>query len=106
MDNTARGENVTKDSGFQVPSSLRRTRERVGLVVDGANAAAAVKTIAGAEAAGVRQIWMVQITLVARHIDYICNSGNKNIYNTLRNVHCANLSTPSTRSGTASSGAI
>ena len=60
MDNTARGENVTKDSGFQVPSSLRQTRERVGLVVDGTNAAAAVKTIAAAEAAGVRQIWMVQ----------------------------------------------
>jgi F420-dependent oxidoreductase-like protein len=51
---------VTKDSSFQVPSSLRPTRERVGLIVDGANAAAVVKTIAAAEAAGVRQIWMVQ----------------------------------------------
>jgi F420-dependent oxidoreductase-like protein len=51
---------MTKDSGFQVPSSLRPTRERVGLVVDGTNAAAAVKTIVAAEAAGVRQIWMVQ----------------------------------------------
>lgn len=60
MDNTARGENVTKNSGFQVASSRRPTRERVGLIVDGANAAAAVKTIAAAEAAGVRQIWMVQ----------------------------------------------
>ena len=36
------------------------TRERVGLVIDGTNAAAAVKTIATAEAAGVRQIWMTQ----------------------------------------------
>ena len=43
---------MTKDSGFQVPSSMRPTRERVGLVVDGTNAAAAVKTIAAAEAAG------------------------------------------------------
>jgi alkanesulfonate monooxygenase SsuD/methylene tetrahydromethanopterin reductase-like flavin-dependent oxidoreductase (luciferase family) len=60
MDNTARGENVTKDPGFQVASSQRPTRERVGLIVDGANAAAAVKTIAAAEAAGVRQIWMIQ----------------------------------------------
>jgi F420-dependent oxidoreductase-like protein len=60
MDNTARGENVTKDSGFQVPSSLRPTRERVGLIVDGANAVTAVNTIAAAEAAGVQQIWMVQ----------------------------------------------
>jgi F420-dependent oxidoreductase-like protein len=60
MDNTARGENMTKDSGFQVPSSLRPTLERVGLIVDGANAAAAVKTIVAAEAAGVRQIWMIQ----------------------------------------------
>lgn len=60
MDNTATGENVTKDSGFQVPSSLRPTRERIGLIVDGTNAAAAVNTIAAAEAAGVRQIWMGQ----------------------------------------------
>ena len=61
MDNTARGENVTKDSGLQVAPSRRPTRERVGLIVDGANAAAAaVKTIVAAEAAGVRQIWMVQ----------------------------------------------
>jgi alkanesulfonate monooxygenase SsuD/methylene tetrahydromethanopterin reductase-like flavin-dependent oxidoreductase (luciferase family) len=35
-------------------------RERVGLVVDGINAAAAVTTITTAEAAGVRQIWMTQ----------------------------------------------
>src|ERR671920_220416 len=51
-----------EDLGFQVsPSRLQpTTRERVGLVVDGANAAAATKTIAAAEAAGVRQIWMVQ----------------------------------------------
>ena len=34
--------------------------ERVGLVIDGTNAAAAVKTIAAAEAEGVRQIWMAQ----------------------------------------------
>jgi F420-dependent oxidoreductase-like protein len=50
-----------EDLGFQVsPSRLPTTRERVGLVVDGANAASAVKTIVAAEAAGVRQIWMVQ----------------------------------------------
>jgi alkanesulfonate monooxygenase SsuD/methylene tetrahydromethanopterin reductase-like flavin-dependent oxidoreductase (luciferase family) len=42
------------------------------------------------------------ITLVARHIDYTSSSCNKNIYNTLRNVHCANLSTSSTRYDTAS----
>ena len=34
--------------------------ERVGLVVDGMNAAAAVTTITTAEEAGVRQIWMTQ----------------------------------------------
>ena len=44
----------------QVVSSSRPIRERVGLIVDGANAAAAVKTIAAAEDAGVRQIWMGQ----------------------------------------------
>lgn len=52
---------MTKDSGPQIPSSLRPTRERVGLIVDGTNAAnTAVKTIAAAEAARVRQIWMTQ----------------------------------------------
>jgi alkanesulfonate monooxygenase SsuD/methylene tetrahydromethanopterin reductase-like flavin-dependent oxidoreductase (luciferase family) len=35
-------------------------RDRVGLVVDGMNAAAAVTTITTAEASGVRQIWMTQ----------------------------------------------
>jgi alkanesulfonate monooxygenase SsuD/methylene tetrahydromethanopterin reductase-like flavin-dependent oxidoreductase (luciferase family) len=54
---------VTKeDSGLPVSPNrlLPTTRERVGLVVDGANAASAVKTIVAAEAARVRQIWMVQ----------------------------------------------
>jgi alkanesulfonate monooxygenase SsuD/methylene tetrahydromethanopterin reductase-like flavin-dependent oxidoreductase (luciferase family) len=35
-------------------------RERVGLIVNGANAAAAVNTIVTAEDSGVRQIWMTQ----------------------------------------------
>jgi F420-dependent oxidoreductase-like protein len=53
---------IKEDLGFQVSPNrlLPTTRERVGLVVDGANAASAVKTIVAAEAAGVRQIWMVQ----------------------------------------------
>jgi Luciferase-like monooxygenase len=50
---------VTKDSGLQVSPNQRPIRERVGLVVDDANAAA-TNTIAAAEAAGVRQIWMSQ----------------------------------------------
>jgi F420-dependent oxidoreductase-like protein len=41
-------------------SSLSATAERVGLVIPGENAATAVKTIAEAEANGVRQIWMTQ----------------------------------------------
>ena len=48
-----------EDQSLQV-SSLPPTRERVGLVVNGSNAAIAVKTIVAAEAAGVRQIWMAQ----------------------------------------------
>lgn len=48
---------MAKDLDFQVNSSLRPIRERVGLIVDGTNAAATVKTIVAAEAAG---IWMVQ----------------------------------------------
>ena len=54
------GENMTKNSGSQVYSGRQPTRERIGLVVDGTNAAAAIKTIIAAEAAGVRQIWMAQ----------------------------------------------
>ena len=49
-------ENLTKENS----SSSLSTVERVGLVVDGINAAAAVKTIGAAEAAGVQQIWMGQ----------------------------------------------
>ncbi len=41
-------------------SSQRTARERVGLAVSGANAAEAVSTIVAAEAAGVRQTWMIQ----------------------------------------------
>ncbi|HJS65482.1 MAG TPA: LLM class flavin-dependent oxidoreductase [Nitrososphaeraceae archaeon] len=49
-----------EDLGLQVAPIFRPTRERVGLIVNGANAAAAIKTIAAAEAAGVQQIWMAQ----------------------------------------------
>jgi alkanesulfonate monooxygenase SsuD/methylene tetrahydromethanopterin reductase-like flavin-dependent oxidoreductase (luciferase family) len=41
-------------------SSQRTAQERVGLAVSGTNAAEAVSTIVAAEAAGVRQIWMIQ----------------------------------------------
>ena len=47
---------MTSGEIYQVDSSSRPIRERVGLIVDGANAAAAVKTIVAAEDAGVRQI--------------------------------------------------
>lgn len=54
------GEHVTRDSTLQTTPSSRPRRERVGFVVDGSNAAAAVKTIASAEESGVRQVWMAQ----------------------------------------------
>ena len=50
---------TTNNTSHQVVSS-RPTRERVGLIVDGTSAAAAINTIAAAEDAGVRQIWMTQ----------------------------------------------
>ena len=50
---------MTQNKSPQVASS-RPTRERTGLIVDGANSAAAVNTIVAAEDAGVRQIWMAQ----------------------------------------------
>jgi hypothetical protein len=48
-----------EDQSLKV-SSLRPTRERIGFVVDGSDTAVVVKTIVGAEAAGVRQIWTAQ----------------------------------------------
>jgi F420-dependent oxidoreductase-like protein len=45
-------------------STQRTARERVGLAVTGTNAAEAVSTIVAAEAAGVRQTWMIQTPLV------------------------------------------
>ena len=51
---------MIKDSDLQVSSSVRPTRERIGLIVNETNAAAAIKTISSAETAGVQQIWMVQ----------------------------------------------
>jgi F420-dependent oxidoreductase-like protein len=50
---------MTQNKSPQVASS-RPTRERIGLIVDGANSAAAVNAIIAAEDAGVRQIWMGQ----------------------------------------------
>jgi F420-dependent oxidoreductase-like protein len=41
-------------------SASRPVRERVGLAIEGSDAARAVQTIVAAEAAGVRQIWMTQ----------------------------------------------
>lgn len=43
-------------------STQRPARERVGLVVYGADAASAASTIVATEAAGVRQVWMTQGT--------------------------------------------
>jgi hypothetical protein len=48
----------------QVASGAHPIRERVGLVIDGANSAAAVKSIVAAEDAGVWQIWMAQLPIL------------------------------------------
>src|SRR6266581_2379015 len=50
-----------QDTKVAVPTP-QTARERVGLVVSGLDAAAAVSSIVEAEAAGVRQIWMTQST--------------------------------------------
>ena len=55
---------MTKHSDLQVSPSRRPIRECVGLIVNGTNAAAAIKTIAEAETAGVKQIWMCPASLV------------------------------------------
>ena len=51
---------MTKHSDLQVTPSRPPIRECVGLIVNGTNAAATIKTIVAAETAGVKQIWMVQ----------------------------------------------
>ena len=51
---------MRKHSDLQVSPSRRPIRECVGLIVNGTNAAATIKTIAAAETAGVKQIWMGQ----------------------------------------------
>jgi F420-dependent oxidoreductase-like protein len=51
---------MTKNLGSQDTNSRKPTRECIGLVVDGTNAAVSVKAIIAAESAGVRQIWMAQ----------------------------------------------
>ena len=51
---------MTSSENYQVVSGSSPIRERVGLAIDGANAAGCIKTIVAAEDAGVRQIWMVQ----------------------------------------------
>lgn len=51
---------MKENSSPYIASSSKPTRERVGLILDGANSAAAVKTIVPTETAGVRQVWMVQ----------------------------------------------
>ncbi|GLV60887.1 LLM class F420-dependent oxidoreductase [Dictyobacter sp. S3.2.2.5] len=54
---------MQNDGGVQSSESrfaVQPARERVGLVVDGANAAQAVQMIVDHEKAGVRQIWMTQ----------------------------------------------
>ena len=44
---------MTNNRNSQVASSSRPIRERVGLIIDGANAAVAVKSIIAAEDAGI-----------------------------------------------------
>ncbi|GCE21717.1 LLM class flavin-dependent oxidoreductase [Dictyobacter kobayashii] len=55
-------ENIAPATGTS-PFASKPARERVGLVLDGSNAAQAVRTIVEAEGVGVRQIWMTQMPL-------------------------------------------
>jgi len=57
-----KGTNMQKDNTTSVTPAQRTTRERVGLVVSGVDAQAAVAAIVAAERAGVQQIWMTQST--------------------------------------------
>jgi F420-dependent oxidoreductase-like protein len=56
----AHNQSMTNNKNSQVASSPRPIRERIGLIIDGANTAAAVNAIVTAESAGVLRIWMSQ----------------------------------------------
>jgi F420-dependent oxidoreductase-like protein len=51
---------MSDNKNLHITSNSRPLRERVGLIVNGINAATAVTTVVAAEDAGVRQIWMSQ----------------------------------------------
>lgn len=97
------GENMTKNSGSQVYAGRQPTRERIGLVVDGTNAAAAIKTIIAAEAAGVRQIWMAQPPDRPDILTIFAATAIKTSTVRLGTAHRTNLSTSSPSLGTAGS---
>ena len=82
-------------------TSSRPIRERVGIIIDGVNATAAVKSIVAAEAAGVRQIWMTQPPNLPDVLTTCASSSSKNIYNKPRDIDCTNLSTSSAGHGSA-----
>ena len=65
-----------EDLGLEVSPNrlLPTTRERVGLVVDGANAASAVKTIVAAEACWSAADMDGTATFGARHTNYTISS--------------------------------
>ena len=62
---------MKENSSPYIASSSKPTRERVGLILDGANSAAAVKTIVATETAGVRVSMDGIITFLARRINDI-----------------------------------
>ena len=80
------GKNLTKENS----GSRLSTIERVGLNVDGANAAAAVETIAAAEAAGVQQIWMGQAPSWPDTLTTLAAAATKTSTVCL-NIHCTNI---------------
>ena len=97
---------MTKDSDLQVSPSRRPTRERIGLIVNGTNAAAAIKTIDAAETAGVQQIWMTNTPWFPDVLTTLAAAAIKTSIVPLRNGYYTNVSTsscsPSTRGSCAS----
>ena len=95
---------MTINKNPTVVSSSRLIRERVGLIVEGVNSAAAVNTIVAAEDAGIRQIWMSQPPNLPDVLTTFAARGIKDIFSKSWNIDCANLSTASTRPHSAGSG--
>src|SRR6266508_941967 len=86
-------------------AEARPLRERVGLVVDGSHAAAALGTIEAAEAAGLSQVLMIQLPTAPDTLTIFAAAAARTARIGLGTSDCANLLAASLGVGPAGAGA-